>query len=111
MKPQSVICVKPDSTVFGDQGRWVNGHMLEVLINRGIFSSALERHREGGKNVVSVPVHISIRLFGIGVTGAHMLITPYGLVCKFDDREMGESFSFGVNGEARKLWKKVCHVG
>lgn len=111
MKPRNIISVKPNSTVFGDQGSWVNEHLLEVLINRGMFSSALERFRQGGKGVVSVPVHISIRLFGISVAGAHMLITPYGLVCKFDDKEFGESYSFDVSGDARKLWKSVCHIG
>ncbi|OZS72204.1 hypothetical protein CHI95_23165 [Providencia rettgeri] len=53
MKPQNIISVKPNSTVFGDQGSWVNEHLLEVLINRGMFSSALKRFRQGGKGVVS----------------------------------------------------------
>lgn len=111
MKTRNIISVNPNSTVFGDQGSWVNEHLLEVLINRGMFSSALERYRQRGKGVMSIPVHISIRLFGISVSGAHMLITPYGLVCKFDDQALGESYSFDVSGEARKLWKSVCHIG
>lgn len=111
MKPQNIIIAKPNSTVFGDQGGWVKEQLLEVLINRGMFSSALERYRQGGKGVVSVPVHICIRLFGVSVSGAHMLITPHGLVCKFDNKALGESYSFDVSGDARKLWKSVCHIG
>lgn len=46
MKPQNIIIAKPNSTVFGDQGSWVKEQLLEVLINRGMFSSALERYRQ-----------------------------------------------------------------